>query len=135
MYKQCRKCNAAGTGSYDTSWLEDFGTLRYKQVTPYTPMEPGNNFSFIIRRNDGSNQRIARYFTSSLLAGAAYTILLKGYMEPPDGDIGSKKSEIIFLPELDRFLSSRRQTTIRGNRIAGFYRRGYSESVLWCLLR
>lgn len=80
----------------DTTKLENFGIMHYRQVTPYTPVEPGSNFSFIIRKNDGTDQRVARYFTSSLLAGTAYTILLKGYMEPPDGDIGNKKSQIVF---------------------------------------
>lgn len=80
----------------DTTKLENFGVMHYKQVTPYTPVEPGSNFSFIIRKNDGTSQRVARYFTTSLVAGAAYTILLKGYVEPPDGDIGNKKSQIVF---------------------------------------
>lgn len=80
----------------DTTRLESLGIMRYKQVTPYTHVEPGSNFSFILRRNDGSNQRVARYFTPSLLAGSAYTILLKGYMQPPDGDVANKNSRIVF---------------------------------------
>lgn len=80
----------------DTTKLESFGALHFKQVTPYIAVEPGSNFSFIIRKNDGSNQRVARYFTSSLLAGTAYTLLLKGYMQPPDGDLANKSSQIVF---------------------------------------
>lgn len=80
----------------DTTKLDNFGALHFKQVTPYTPLEPGSNFSFIIRKNDGSNQRVARYFTSSLLAGAAYTLLLKGYVQPPGGDVANKNSQIVF---------------------------------------
>lgn len=79
----------------DTIKLSNLSNMRYKQVTPYTPVEPGNNFSFIIRKNDGTNQRVARFFTESLLPGAAYTLLLKGYITPPDGDIANKASSII----------------------------------------
>gem|GEM_PF-4339746 len=80
----------------DTTAQEKFGVMRYKQVTSYIPMEPGSNFSFIVRRNDGSGQRVARYFVPDLAAGAAYTILLKGYVAPPDGDIANKNCQIIF---------------------------------------
>jgi len=75
--------------------LDVFGAVRYKQVTSYIPIEPGSNFAFIIRRNDGTNQRVARLFTGSLLAGAAYTLLLKGYVTPADGDIGGKGAQIV----------------------------------------
>lgn len=80
----------------DTVRQETFGNMRYKEVTPYKPLPPGGNFSFILRRTDGSNQRVGRYFVPSLLAGTAYTILLKGYLVPPDGDLGSKLSQIVF---------------------------------------
>lgn len=80
----------------DTTRLTAFGTPAFKNVSAFTPVGPGSNFSFIIRKNDGSNQRVARYFVDKLLPGAAYTILLKGYMQPPDGDIGNKSSRIIF---------------------------------------
>jgi len=80
----------------DTARQETFGNMRYKQVTPYIPLDPGANFSFILRRNDGTNKRVGRYFVPSLVTNGAYTILLKGYVEPPDGDIGSKLSQIVF---------------------------------------
>lgn len=80
----------------DTARQEAFGNINYKQVTPYIPLSPGANFSFILRRNDGTNQRVGRYFVPSLLAGSAYTILLKGYLEPPDGDLATKSSQIVF---------------------------------------
>lgn len=80
----------------DTARQAVFGNMQYKQVTPYLPLNPGANFSFILRRNDGTNQRAGRYFVPSLLAGSAYTILLKGYVEPPDGDIANKGSQIVF---------------------------------------
>lgn len=79
----------------DTARLDNVGAVRFKEVTPYIAIEPGSNFAFIFRRNDGTNQRVARLFTSSLLAGAAYTLLLKGYVAPPDGDIGVKGTQIV----------------------------------------
>lgn len=80
----------------DTTRQQVFGNMRYKQVTTYMPLTPGANFSFILRRNDGTNKRVGRYFVPSLLAGGAYTILLKGYVEPPDGDIANKSTQIVF---------------------------------------
>jgi hypothetical protein len=80
----------------DAARQEVFGNIKYKQVTPYIPLSPGANFSFILRRNDGTDKRVGRYFVPSLLAGSAYTILLKGYMEPPDGDVANKSSQIVF---------------------------------------
>lgn len=80
----------------DTEKQEVFGNLHYKLVTPYTPLTPGSNFSFILRRNDGTSKRVGRFFVPAILAGSAYTILLKGYVEPPDGDVAAKSSQIVF---------------------------------------
>jgi hypothetical protein len=80
----------------DAARQEAFGNIKYKQATPYIPLDPGANFSFILRRNDGSDKRVGRYFVPSLLAGSAYTILLKGFVEPPDGDLANKSSQIVF---------------------------------------
>jgi hypothetical protein len=80
----------------DTVRQETFGNMRYKQVTPYIPLNPGANFSFILRRNDGTNKRVGRFFVPGILANGAYTILLKGYVDPPDGDIANKSSQIVF---------------------------------------
>lgn len=80
----------------DTARQQAFGNMKYKQVTPYMPLDPGANFSFILRRNDGTNKRVGRFFVPGILANGAYTILLKGYVDPPDGDIANKSSQMVF---------------------------------------
>ncbi|GEP94432.1 DUF4397 domain-containing protein [Chitinophaga cymbidii] len=70
----------------DTTGVPEIDSVTYRQITPFVKIAPNPKPGFRIRYNDNGEEKTLVRKSFSMLGGRTYTFVLRGYMQPADGN-------------------------------------------------
>lgn len=70
----------------DTAEIAAIDSVQFRSITPFVKVAPNPKPGFRIRYNDNGEEKTLVRKSFALLPGRSYTFILRGYMQPKDGN-------------------------------------------------